>query len=178
MNTKSKSISTPKFILKYGLILGGIWIAYYFVKYLITDSIYAKSDDTLSNIIEIVLYLTLIYPVYRYKLMNNGFISLIQALKIAIGIAIIVSLIKGSYVTFIIKIVKPEEVLNRINKAQEAILENNPGMSTQEIQKTIKANKTFSSFYLHRLFNFVFDLTLSFIISLITGTILRKKKTL
>ncbi|GAA4277894.1 DUF4199 domain-containing protein [Aquimarina mytili] len=126
---KSNNISTRKFIIKYGLILGAIWIIYYFIKYLVINSVYNDGGYIFSMITEIGLHILLAYPIYQYKLINNGFLTLIQALKIGMSIALIVSLIAGIYFIFVIKIIEPEEVLQRANDAKETMLNNNPDMS-------------------------------------------------
>lgn len=108
---KTKSISTAKFIIKHGVILGILWILSFLLTYLINDSFYFRPDDVFAIIIEIILHISLAYPIYRYKKINNGFLSLKQALKIGTGIALITYSIAQTHLIVLHEFIKPEETI-------------------------------------------------------------------
>ncbi len=175
---KNKIISIKKFILKYGLILGAIWVIYFFIKYLVTNSIYHKKDDLFSIILEIAIHTILVYPIYRYKLNNNGFLSLKQALKIGMSIALITYLICRIHFIVVNKIIEPKEMVQTLNNAREKMLIINPDTSPENARKTINSTSYFDSFYIGQLIGLTLDLMFGFVISLIAGAIMRKKKEL
>ncbi|GAA4277891.1 DUF4199 domain-containing protein [Aquimarina mytili] len=138
------TISTKKFIFKYGIILGAIWVVYLFLWYTITGGVSLPSKNRLLSIIELVLHCSIIYPIYRYKLINNGFLNLKQAIKIGISIALIAYFINLTYFTITMKIAEQGEVIQSLNDAREKMLVNHPDMSPEAIRKTIKSPEKYS----------------------------------
>lgn len=171
MSTKRKNISTPKFILKYGVIWGGIWAIYFCIRFA-SDNLYHDSNNWFFYIIEIVLNLCIICPIYKYKSLNHGALKLSDALKIGVGVSFIIQLIYMICTIVVEEIIPSEYIMQFSTKIQEKLLINNPNMTPEEIQKTMRFDKMF-----FKLWNFTFGMIYGFLIPLIAGVILRKKKT-
>ncbi|MBL0685704.1 DUF4199 domain-containing protein [Aquimarina mytili] len=165
---KETIISTKKFILKYGLILGVIGGIYFCIRFA-TDNIY--TINWFYSSIEIILYISLIYPIYRYKSLNKGILKVSEAIKIGIGISLIAYSLSLLYNRILIDIIQSEYIIQTLNETKQEALINNPNISPGDIQETIKANRKYYSFTV-----FMVNLMIGFVVSLIAGAILRKKK--
>ncbi|GAA4277893.1 DUF4199 domain-containing protein [Aquimarina mytili] len=165
---KDTTISTKKFILKCGLILGVIWGIYFLIRFA-TDNLY-YTEDWFFSIIELLLHFNLIFPIYLYKSFNKGILKLSEALKIGVAISLITGLMWTTYIV-LVEIIQPEFVIQTLNESKEKMLINKPNISPEEMHETIISDKKFNLFG-----GFIFHLIIDFVISLIAGAILRKKK--
>lgn len=170
MSTESKPISTMKFILKYGLIWGALWSIYFYFRF-IEDNIY--TINWFFSSFEIILYISIIYPIFRYRNLNNNTLNLQKALIIGTSISIISHLILIICNIVLVEIIQSEHIIQTLGNIKEEMLINNPKMSPIDIQETMRFNKISNLFG-----GFILSTTFSFAISLVAGAILYKKKKL
>ncbi len=165
---KPNNISTQKFILKYGLILGIIGGIYFYIRFA-TDNVY--TINWFFSSIDLVLYISPVYPIYLYKSNNKGFLKLGEALKIGMGISLITTSILITLNIILIEIIQSEYIIQNLNDTREEILLNNPNMSPEDIKEIRISNKISSTLWF-----FIFNLMFGFVVSLISGAIMRRKK--
>ncbi|GAA3516379.1 hypothetical protein GCM10022393_33100 [Aquimarina addita] len=111
-----------------------------------------------------------------FKKNNNSFISLKEALKIGIGISVIGGLIAILWKILLIKVIDPE-IIQELEKIQiKQYVEESSDFTDENMNSIIKTIKKFTSPPIMILFALIEDLFLGFLISLIGGLIIQKKK--
>ncbi len=161
------TISAKRYILVYGIILGGILIASSYIRYL-TDSI--TTQNLWLDIFEIISHVFIIvYCFYLYKRANAGYLKLWKALKIGFSIVFIGTIIKIFWDVFFLKVISPDTMYELIQ-----LSETPPGNETVKVSKNVNRENHFL-FNISLAFSIV-NLILGTIISLLAGAIMQKNK--
>jgi len=165
-----KNISIVKLSIIYGLILSVIWLIRLILRYFE----YIGSNTVL--IIEIILFLSVFYPIYKFKHINNGELNLKQALKIGLIIGLITGILSGLLYIISREFFPTNEYLEQLQNKRLKTAIDNPNMSPEEIRKMVKTPYIFNSNFIMGLFHLFFYVVIHLLISLIAGAILSKKK--
>ncbi len=171
---EKENISSKKYILTYGVILGIISIIYGIILYLTNNS--TNRNWIFALISSVILCSTIIYGIYLYRLANDGFLTLKSALKTGIGIALIGGIIAIIWEVFLMNIIDPNMIDLILNMKQEKLINSNPSMSQEEIEQSMITIKKFNSSYILSIFSLINYLFLGFLISLIGGAIMQRKR--
>jgi len=166
--------STAKFALNFGLILGVINVIYGLMLYAL-DMHY--QNDTKTSLINYAFLIGIIvYGIMQFKKNNDGLMSLSEALKTGLGIALISSILVSIYVVILMQYIDPEFIDKTIEFQKQKMLQENPEISVDNVNKMYDAQKQFSGPFIISGFVIVFNLFFGFIISLIGGLILKKSQ--
>ncbi|GAA4272142.1 DUF4199 domain-containing protein [Aquimarina gracilis] len=158
------TISTKKYILTQGLILGFIWVLYGFFR-LVTGT--RDTANWAFSIFELSLYIGFIfYSIHKYKSSNGSFLTLWQALKVGFGIAFISIIMQKIGNIFFIEVIPPETIQEIFNSTDKA-----PVKELQERNKTVSNE---NDYLIAMFFSLIFNLVIGFIISLFAGAIMQK----
>ncbi len=156
------TLSTKKHILKYGLILGLIWIIHITFRH-ITDT--RNTANVAFSIIELLVHISVIsYGIFIFKRKNNGFLTLWQAMKVGLGIAVLSAIMQAVWDTAVLQSISPDFIQDLMKSSNSANLN-----QVQEQQKELPQN--ISKFTLAGL---IFSTILGAIISLLAGAIMQK----
>lgn len=166
--------STKNIALNYGLTLGFTTVLISVITYVIDMPL---ETGWISGLLGIIVMIALIVlGIKKYKVGNEGFISLSQALKVGIAIALIGGIIGSIYQLVFLSYIDTE-YLSRVQELQiEQALENNPEMSNEQIQMMRDMGSKFSSPWISFAGALIGNLLFGFIFSLIGGLILKKDK--
>jgi len=169
MDTEKKSSS--KISLHYGIILG-------IVSVLISVVVYALGmqydQDWKMGSIGIIAMIALIFlGIKKFKEFNDGYLTVGQALKTGIGIALIGGIISVIYSYIFMTFIEPDFMANTMAKAQETMMEQNPNMSDEQIEQATAMMNKFSGPAITSAFTLIGSLFFGFIIALISGFILK-----
>ncbi len=166
------TISTKKYIIIYGVILGILWVIYSVIRY-ITG--YVTGGNWLLPIIEFSIHIGVIfYAIKKYKNANYGFLRLREAIMIGLGMALIAGVTAILWNVFLENVLEPE-LFNEIRQSrQEDIIKQNPDLSGEQIDQKIASTKEIGSSYLTSLIVLIWNLLLGLIISLFAGAIMQK----
>ncbi len=160
------TFSVKKYILTYGIILGVIWVIYGFFRHVTYNR---ATSNWAFSIFELSLHIGfLVYGIYKYKSDNNGFLTLLQALKTGFGIALISTIIQTIGDIFLVKIISPEiihEIMNLVNQATE-----------QASQEQSKISSKDDNYFFNVSFGLIVNLVLGIVISLFAGAIMQKNR--
>ncbi len=167
--TTSKSIA-----LNYGLILGFTTIIISVITYIIDMPL---KTGWISGLLGIIVMIALTFlGIKKFKETNDGFLSLSEALKVGIGIALIGGIIASLYQLVFLSYIDPEYI-SRVQELQlEQAVENNPEMSDEQIQMMKDMGSKFSSPWISFAGALIGNLLFGFIFSLIGGLILKKTR--
>ncbi|WP_456378223.1 DUF4199 domain-containing protein [Lutibacter sp.] len=165
--------TTPKQImLNYGLILG-------FTGILLNVALFAmgKTYDPHWSIAIIGIAITIaiiVMGIKKLKEVNGGFLSLGEALKIGLGIALISGLIGVVYTLIFTNYIEPEYFTRMAEVQEQKMLEQNPNLSDEQLESIMAVSKKMTGPFMAATMNIIGSLFIGFIISLIGGLIMKK----
>lgn len=171
---ENQKITTAKTALNFGLILGGISLVYSLMLFFL-DMHY--QGETATSLIGYILLIGLVlWAIMHFKKNNDGYISLSEALKTGVGTALISAIIVCIYTIVMIQYLDPEFLDKSIEYQKQKMLQENPEISVESVNKMFDMQKEFSGPFIISGFIIIFNLFFGFIISLIVGLIVKKSK--
>ena len=171
---ENQKITTVKTALNFGLILGGISLVYSLMLFFL-DMHY--QGETATSLIGYTLLIGLVlWAIMHFKKNNDGHISLTEALKTGVGTVLISAIIVCIYTIVMIQYLDPEFLDKSIEYQKQKMLQENPEISLESVNKMFSMQKEFSGPFIISGFIIIFNLFFGFIISLIVGLIVKKSK--
>ena len=171
---ENQKITTAKTALNFGLILGGISLVYSLMLFFL-DMHY--QGETATSLIGYTLLIGLVlWAITHFKKNNYGYISLSEALKTGVGTALISAIIVCIYTIVMIQYLDSEFLDKSIEYQKQKMLQENPEISLESVNKMFDMQKEFSGPFIISGFIIIFNLFFGFIISLIVGLIVKKSK--
>ncbi len=172
MENQTPSIKTT--IINYALILSAISIAFNLMLYFL-DMHYQQSQMT--GIVGIVIMIgVLIYSFIDYKKLNEGYLSLSEALKIGLGISALAGLIGVVYTFVLTEFLDPNMMEKALDFQLEKMRIDNPEMTQDQLDGIRSIQEKFSGPLVRSAFQIIGSLFIGFIISLIGGLIVKKSR--
>ncbi|GAA0729582.1 hypothetical protein GCM10009430_39880 [Aquimarina litoralis] len=171
---KSKSIPIKKHLLQFSFLLGISIITYLIIRY-ITGNYTTK--NIFHKITLLILALSSItIGLFSYKKNNNGFISLLEALKIGIGVTVLGGLMVTIWEIILLKVIDPD-IITQLEEIQiKKIAENSSDFTQENIERKLAVTQKFTSPWIMILAAFIEDIIVGFFLSLIVGLLVRKKR--
>jgi hypothetical protein len=162
----NENVSKKSIMINYGLLLAVLSILVSVTNYSFGD-IYDPHWSV--QVIGIALMIVLIVlGIKKYKELNEGYLSLGDAIKTGIGIAFVTTLIFMAYFYVFVKFIEPEFIATTTEINIEKVLDVNP--DTPEESLEIQRNMTKDYFFIFAFgFMFIFNLFIGFVTSLIAG---------
>lgn len=136
---------------------------------------FIKSTGWAANLLWFILMIALIVAGFNtFKKNNNGFLTLGQALKIGMGIAVIAGVITSLYQVAFNEFIDPELVKSITDEQLQKSLEMNPDMTQEQLDASRKMVEFFSSPGVIVGAGILWNCFVGFVISLISGLIMKK----
>lgn len=172
---ETQKLQARKFILNNGIILGVVTILISVILYVMNLHI-TKSwiGGTLNFIAMIVV---IVYGINEYKKSSGGFLSLGQALKIGVGIALVAGILGTIYQLIFINVIEPDFMDKMMQIQYDQMIETNPDMTQDQIDMSMEISKKFTSPWVTSAFAIVGSLFFGLVISLVAGLIMKKEST-
>ena len=172
MENQTPSIKST--IINYALILSAISIAFNLMLYFL-DMHYQQSQMT--GIVGIVIMIgVLIYSFIDHKKLNEGYLSLSEALKIGLGISALAGLIGVAYTFVFTEFLDPNMMEKALDFQLEKMRIDNPEMTQDQLDGIRSMQEKFSGPLIRSAFQIIGSLFIGFIISLIGGLIVKKSR--
>jgi preprotein translocase subunit YajC len=156
----------------YGIYLSLLTIASIIILYVLNEQ-QNWIISLISFLITIVVYY---YGISKYKKENANVISLKDALKVGMGMAVISGVIAAIYAVLHYGIIAPEFIVGIKEKAMDDMLSQNPNMEGEALEMGTKMIDMFTSKFFMATMFLISSLFFGFIISLITGAIMKNDK--
>ena len=162
--------SSKRIILNYGLYLAIIGILIH-LSLFVTDSLLQLM--WLTGVLGfVIMIICIVLGIKKCKQNNKGYLTFGQALKIGVGIAVVSAVISAIYTLLFIKVIDPtfqEQAMElQVQKWLDA------GMSEEQIDASLAIAKKFQNPAIASAVSIMFSAFFGFIISAITGAIMRK----
>jgi len=128
---------------------------------------------TLSIVSIIVSILIFVYGIKTFKNANANMLSLGQAIKVGLAIAVIGGVITAIYSYIHYEFIYPEFIELQRETAYNQIIEKNPNMTAEQIEKTMEISNIFMNSSFFSLSSILGSLIFGLITSLIAGLIMK-----
>ena len=171
---ENASSNLKSHILQYGIVLGGISVVFNLMLFYL-DMHYTQ-EPSVQWINYFISISVTVLAIYNLRASNQGFMSLSEALKLGMGVAVISGLIAIVYTYVLINFLDPDTIEKTLEVTQNKILEENPEFSQEQLDGMKEMQRKFSGIGFLSAIILVFSLFFGFIISLITGLILRRNR--
>ena len=165
---ENQTTSAKQVMLTYGLMLGLATIVISVVNYSIGD-IY-KPHWSIQVIGLIAIAVLIVLGIKKYK-NENTYLSLGQAIKIGLGIALIGAIISLVYTLVFIKVIEPEFIPNTIEIETQKMYDQ--GQGEEQIDMAVGFMKNYMMIMIVAMI-IISNLFVGFIVSLISGVIMKE----
>jgi len=172
MNPKNPSLKS--IIITYGLLLGGISVVFQLMLFFL--DMHYKNDTTAGIVSLVIMIGIMLYAFLQYRKSNEGFLSLGEALKMGIGIALVSALIGIVYTQILINVLDPDTMQKQMELSMETLKAENPEIPQEALETARSIQEKMSSPLILTAIQIVFALFFGFIISLIGGLIVKKSR--
>ncbi len=171
---KNSASSLKSHILQYGILLGGISVVFALMLFFL-DMHYTQESAV--GIVSIVITAgVIIIGHYNFRKENDGFLSFVEALKLGMGIALISSIISVTYQVLLVTVIDPDTIPKMIEVAKNQLFDTNPEMSQEQLDQILEMQSKFISPKMMVAFGLIGGLLIGFIISMISGLILKRNR--
>lgn len=171
---EDQNLELKKYISQYGALLGGISVVFGLMLFSM-DMHY--QNETSTTIVSLVLTLgVIVFAQYSYRKDNEDFMSLSQGIKIGLGMGAVSGLINVAYFLVLSNVLDPEMMNKALEMGMNQFLDQNPEASQDMINQVESMQEKFSGPIISSSFLIIASLLTSFVISLITGLILKRNR--
>jgi len=134
-------------------------------------------QDQKIGIVSLAINLILIIlGLVAFKKANGGYISLAQALKTGLGIALIAGIIAVTYQLILVTVLDPDTIQKTIDFQMEKIRMEQPELPAETLDQIESMQRKFTSPWMMVAIGLVFSLFIGFVFSLIGGLIIKKSR--
>jgi len=168
-NPKSSSTSI---MLNYGLILGLTSIIINLMNFVFGDTYEPHWINSVVSILATIIIIALGFKNIKHN--NKGFLSLGEALKTGLGIALISGIVYVIYFYVFTNFIEPNYFVNLLKVQEVTMIETNPNLSDEQIEQGLAMMQKFSGFGMMSAIIMIMSLFFGFIVSLITGLIMKR----
>ena len=174
-----KTISPSKSAIQFGVVFGVLMIFEFVISYVLNiDPIKNKSYGIIANTLNFMVFPLVFISIgcnnFKNKL-NNGFISFGESLKIGVTICVFAALLYAIF-NAVFNMIFPEFVEDILIKTKDVMLQQNPNMTSEQVETAISWTRKFLSPALSIPVTIVMYAFFGLIYSLIIGAIIKKDR--
>lgn len=170
---ENQKTEAKQFVLNYGILLGILTVVMGVIMY-VTNA-YLEPSIIYSIIIYLILIVVISLGIKAFKTENGGFLSIGEALKVGIGVAVVGGIISALWSFVLMNYLEPDYMAQMTELSRDRLVEVNPNMTESQIEAAMEFNQRFSSPYFIMAVTLIGNLFFGFIISLIAGIIMKKE---
>ncbi|MDF0706105.1 DUF4199 domain-containing protein [Flagellimonas okinawensis] len=169
---EEQKVKTGKFALNYGLLSGLISVVFGVMLY--TQKMHYETSTAVIVISIVILASIIFLGVNAFKKANGGYLSISEALKIGVGIALVGAIVSLIYQYVLTTFIEPDFMDKAMELAKPKAMAQNPNMTEEQWQQGVEMQKGFA--WVQYPILLIMNSILGLIIGLITGLILKKSK--
>lgn len=171
---EEKSIPTQKISVNYGLLLGILSVVLGVVLYITNAYLSPHWSHAVISYALFIIFVVL--GIRAYKKANGGFLSLTQAIKVGISIALISALISSLWQVLLSEVIEPNLMEQMMEVQQTQMIEQNPNMTQEQIDMAMEWSASFQSPWVMVPFALITNIFFGLIVALIAGLAMRQKR--
>lgn len=163
-----------KFVLNYGLILGLLMVVLGVIMYVLDSHLQPHWSFMVISMLIFVIIVA--YGIKAFKEANGGFLSLGEALKVAVGMSLIAALLAGTWTVLLSTVIEPDLTEQAIELEREKAFEMNPNMTDEQWEKGLEMTEVFRQPWFSFTAALVMYMLFGLIVGLIVGAILKQRR--
>lgn len=171
---ENSPLKTSTYALRYGLLLGLISVVFGVMIFML--EMHYQQDQKIGIVSLAINLILIILGLVAFKKANGGYISLAQALKTGLGIALIASIIAVTYQLILVTVLDPDTIQKTIDFQMEKIRMEQPELPAETLDQIESMQRKFTSPWMMVAIGLVFSLFIGFVFSLIGGLIIKKSR--
>ena len=173
---ENQTASVKKIALPHGLILALCTIVLSVIVYVMGMHL---EQPWWQGVLNLAFSIAIIvYGLKAFKRDNGGFMSLGEALKTGLAIALIAGIIGSIFTYLFVTVIEPEFTTQMLEVTREKMIEQNPEMSDDQLEMAMGMTENFMSPGIMVALGIISSLFFGFIISLIAGLIMKNNRPL
>lgn len=170
---ENQQATAKKFVLNYGVLLGITSVIFGVVMYV--TNVHLDPPMVYSIIGFLILIVVISLGIKAFKTENGGFLSLGEALKVGIGVAVIGGIIAAIWSFVLMNYIEPDYMSQMMEVQREKMIEMQPDMTESQLDATAEMTSKFSSPLMVMAFSLIGNLFFGLVISLVAGLIMKNK---
>lgn len=161
-----------KFSLNYGLLLGLISVVFGVMLY--TQGMHYEMSTPVMIISTLLTLVVIILGTMAFKKANGGYLKLGEAIKLAVGIALVSTIVSLLYQYLLVNFIEPDFMDKAMEVAKPGAFEKNPSMTEEQWEQGVAMQKKMS--WIRYPIMLIIGCLVGLIIGLMSGLILKKNK--
>lgn len=169
---EEQQVKTGKFALNYGALLGIISVVFGVMLY--TQKMHYETSTAVIVISILIMAAIVFLAVNAFKKANGGFLKISDALKVAVGLALVGTIISLLYQYVLTHFIEPDFMDKAMEIAKPKAMANNPNMTEEQWQQGVEMQKSFA--WIQYPVVLIMNSVIGLVLGLITGLILKKSQ--
>ncbi len=170
----SNKISTKQIAINFGLLLSAYNI--FTGLLLVFLNLHYQNNSTIGLINLGVIIGVIIYGIYHFKKLNDGYIKISEALKTGIGISLVSGTVSAVYSIILVYIIDPDFIEKTLEFQKQIMLEKDKNLTLENANKMVDLQKKLAGPLTTSGFIIIFNLFIGFIVSIVGGVIFNKSQ--
>ncbi|MEM5564448.1 DUF4199 domain-containing protein [Psychroserpens sp. AS72] len=170
---ETQPITAGKFGINYGIILGVVMIAISVITYVTGMAL--EGVQWPNYLYYIIFPVVIFYAISKYKSHNANVLTLGNAIKLGVIIGVISAIVYIVYFLIFTYVIDPEFMSQLMEVAEENMLTQNPDMTQDQIDQSLKFMEMFQSPGIISAFWIGMSALFGLIWSLIAGLVMKSK---
>jgi hypothetical protein len=123
-----------------------------------------------------VFIAVVVYGIKAFKAENGGFLSLGEAIKVAVGVGLIAALLSGVWTVLMSTVIEPDLTEQAIQIEREKAFERNPNMTDEQWEKGLEMTAVLRQPWFSFTATLVMYMFFGLIVGLIAGAIMKQRR--
>ena len=163
---------TGKFALNYGLLLGLVSVVFGIMLY--TQKMHYEMKPAVVVVSILLTVVAAFLATNAFKKANGGFLTLGEALKVCVGVAVVATVISLIYQYVLTHFIEPDFMDKAMELAKPKAMANNPNMTEEQWNQAVEMQKGFA--WIQYPVGLIINSIIGLVIGLVVGLILKKSK--
>ncbi|GHC52931.1 DUF4199 domain-containing protein [Ulvibacter litoralis] len=171
---ETQTASVKKIAIPYGIVLA---LATIFVSVIVYATGMTYEQPWWQSVLNFAATIAaIVYGIKTFKKDNDGFLSLAEALKTGLAIALIAGIIGSIFTYIFVTIIEPDFVVNMLEASRVKMIEQNPNMTEEQMEMGLGMAEKMMSPGIMVAIGIIASLFFGFIIALISGLVMKNNR--
>lgn len=171
---ENKKASVRKIAMNYGLLLALATIGLSVVVYALGMHLDQAWWQSTLNLV--FMLAAIIYGLKAFKADGDGFLTISEALKTGLAIALVAGIIGSLFTYLFVTLIETDFIPQLIEKTQEDMITENPEMTEEQLQMSMGMVEKFLTPWFMSVMGLISSLFFGFLISLLGGLVLKQNR--